>query len=411
MSRINKAAVATCLAFAPVFLAIPASANEADSLPVVTVTQGGDDVSYQIPISDVVIFMDVPYQSIFATTNAVITFGRPDGTFWDYPMTPSISLGSTDWVAFPWRRNDEHFIITSTNNAFQVDMSARPFWAQNVAEPSRLILTGTINLDRTLSVNYYLENTEQYNLRFGVRTPTGEILSLEDAGFTESTVAPAGPGELMPPEPSPTPEPSPAPEPAPVEPEPQPEVAPSPSEPEVVVPVEPIPAPSPQPDPVATPEPVLPVEPEPVVPEVVEPEAPVAPSRPDPEPLPSPSPSPIPIEPEPTPEPEPLPDPTLEEIFETAEPGSPEYQAALDALMEKAQEDDIELPVEIAAIPLIGDVAGAVLEVFNNLGNVGADMSPEVRERSEEVIIASVIVGQVAQVASAGAVAVVRRKP
>jgi hypothetical protein len=48
-------------------------------------------------------------------------------------------------------------------------------------------------------------------------------------------------------------------------------------------------------------------------------------------------------------------------------------------------------------------VAGAVLEVFNDLGNVGADMTPEVREKSEEVVVATVIVGQVAQVASAAA--------
>lgn len=99
------------------------------------------------------------------------------------------------------------------------------------------------------------------------------------------------------------------------------------------------------------------------------------------------------------------------EILATAEQGSPEYQVALDMLMEAAQADDEELPAEIAAIPFIGDVAGAVLDVFNDLGNIGADMAPEQRERSEEVVVAAVIAGQVAQVASAGAVAVARRKP
>jgi uncharacterized membrane protein YqgA involved in biofilm formation len=51
----------------------------------------------------------------------------------------------------------------------------------------------------------------------------------------------------------------------------------------------------------------------------------------------------------------------------------------------------------------IGAVAGEVLNAFNDLGNVGADMSPEQRERSEETVVAAVIVGQVAQLATATA--------
>jgi hypothetical protein len=88
------------------------------------------------------------------------------------------------------------------------------------------------------------------------------------------------------------------------------------------------------------------------------------------------------------------------EALETAQKGSEEYLEALAALAEAAQADDPELPSELAAIPLLGDVAGAVLEVFNDLGNVGADMSPQVREQSEEVIIAAVIVGQIALTAT-----------
>ena len=100
------------------------------------------------------------------------------------------------------------------------------------------------------------------------------------------------------------------------------------------------------------------------------------------------------------------------EVFETAEPGSEAYEAALDALMVVAEADDLELPAELAEIPLIGDVAGAVLEVFNDLGNVGADMSPEVREKSEDVVVAAVIVGQVAITATtAAATAASIRRP
>ena len=91
------------------------------------------------------------------------------------------------------------------------------------------------------------------------------------------------------------------------------------------------------------------------------------------------------------------------ETFKTAEKGSPEYEAALDLLLVAAQADDVVLDEAIAAIPLIGNVAGAAVEVFNALGNAGADMSPQVREQSEKVVIAAVIVGQVAMTATAAA--------
>jgi hypothetical protein len=91
------------------------------------------------------------------------------------------------------------------------------------------------------------------------------------------------------------------------------------------------------------------------------------------------------------------------EVFASAEQGSPEYEAALEALLVVAQADDIILDEELAAIPLIGDVAGAAVEVFNALGNAGADMSPQVREQSEKVVIGAIIVGQVAMTATAAA--------
>ncbi len=84
------------------------------------------------------------------------------------------------------------------------------------------------------------------------------------------------------------------------------------------------------------------------------------------------------------------------ETFETAEPVSQEYQQALEALAVAAEADDLELPEELAAIPLIGDVAGAALEAFNVVGNIGADMAPQTREQAEKTIIASVIAAQAA---------------
>jgi hypothetical protein len=48
-------------------------------------------------------------------------------------------------------------------------------------------------------------------------------------------------------------------------------------------------------------------------------------------------------------------------------------------------------------------------QTLKTIFNIGADMTPEVRERSEEVVIAAVIVGQIAQLASASALSSVRR--
>ena len=89
------------------------------------------------------------------------------------------------------------------------------------------------------------------------------------------------------------------------------------------------------------------------------------------------------------------------ETFLTAEQGSPEYDAALTALLVAAQADDIVVDEELASIPGIGQAAVAVAQVLNLLSNVGADISPEVRKTAQEATVAAVIVGQVAQAAVA----------
>lgn len=205
--------------------------------------------------------------------------------------------------------------------------------------------------------------------------------------------------------PTPTPQPSPAPTETPViiVPEPTPTPTPEPT-------VEPTPLPSEEPTVVPTPEPTVPSEGEPTpspspTETIVE-----KPTEVKPEPLPEPEQTETP-KPEPKPElrideavseienlveiaPENLTEAQVEQlveaalvVFETAKQGSPEYQQALEALAVAAEADDPELPAELAAIP----GAAAVLEAFNNLGNVGADMSPQVREEAEKTVIASVI--------------------
>lgn len=220
--------------------------------------------------------------------------------------------------------------------------------------------------------------------------------------------------------PTPTPEPSP--------------VVPSVPEPQPSIPVTPEPEPSEEPslEPEPTPEPT---------PQPEETEPAVEPTTPPVEPSPEPSPEPEPLEPTP-----PIKEPEEESItsaeelpeeistdqlmqielseiiatelsekqvealvaaaletFETAEKGSPEYEQALDALYLAAQADDIVLDEELLAVPLLGAALGGAVEVINLLSNAGSDMSPQVRETSEEVIVAAVIAGQVAMTATTAA--------
>jgi hypothetical protein len=550
------------MAFLPLFFATPAMAEDVvpDPIvivvtepvvePVVTVvnTPGGDDSSYQVPLTTTVTFDGVVYDQVYATTNSVITFGRPDGTYWAYPATPSISLYSMDWVVFPWARPDEHLTIAASDGGFQVDISARPIWLQQATEPTNINIVAAINTDGTVSISYSLTGpTYEGQTRTGVRLTNGDVVTLEEYGVVrveeppvlepepvvttptptptpESTDTPVDPTPTPTPEPTMEPTPTPTPEttvqpiPRPTIPEgatvisegtsieviapagqrivsvmawygdpddatrgidvssvitqlasgqtsvtidsdnrygdpaggtvkvliflpiyeqipaPEPTPEPTPTLPPVVVPEPtqtptPEPTPAPQPAPQPAPEPVPVPSPEPVPP-VVEPEPPVVEPEPpitEPEPQPEPAPEP-PAEPEPQPpvEPEPAlvpaPEPPTEKeaveeisnlvetapedltdaqvgqlveaamvVFETADQGSPAYEQALEALAVAAEADDAELPSELAAIPLLGDAAGAALEVFNNLGNVGADMAPAVREEAEKTVIASVI--------------------
>jgi hypothetical protein len=199
---------------------------------------------------------------------------------------------------------------------------------------------------------------------------------------------------------------------------------------------------APTPEQPVTPDPVPLPEEEPVIEPSPEP-TPVPPTEePTPEPTPSEEPveEPTEVEPEPIPEPEPTEEPgpvdpivtaeelpeeispellmqiDLEEIiatdltedqaealieaalevFETAEQGSEEYVQALEALFVAAQQDDIVLDEALAAIPLLGDVLGGATELVNFLGNAGADMSPQVREDSEKIVVTAVVAVQAA---------------
>jgi hypothetical protein len=330
-------------------------------------TCGGDDVSYQVPLTTTVTFDGIEYSSVYATTNSVITFGRPDGTYWTYPSTPSISLYSFDWVVYPQWRTDEHLIIRSSDGGFQVDISARPIWLQNTPEPTRIVITAAILSDGTVAMAYTLNGPTypQANPRTGVRLNNGTIVDFEVYGIQQTQDAPelaAEPTEQAPFNP-PASETSTRTEDVSRtedvarteevvrEPEPQPATV------EPVAPIQPeiTPEPTPEPEP-TTESPVSPVEPI-NPPEVI---------LPSPEPIEPPT---SPTEPEISPE-------------VPVEPTS-DFNSPLEAVGEAIAES-FEAAIE---------AIGAAVEAFQT---AGLDMTEEERKQAQSVVIPSVMVALVA---------------
>jgi len=254
--------------------------------------------------------------------------------------------------------------------------------------------------------------TEPTPLPSPTATPQPEPSPSQD---TTEPVIPVVPPVVEPPVIEPAPQPQPIPFPTTPDPEPAP------------APIEPSPTPTDTAEPEQTEAPQVP-DPQQTEPTIPDPEPTIEASEPEPEQTSQPEPSIIPVSPEPPVvetveehsttvideiaelEPSSLSDAQLtqleaaaEAVFAVAEQGSPAYEKALEALAIIAEADDVELPAELAAIPLIGNAAAAVLDAFNNLGITGADMAPAQREKAEETVVAAVVVGQVAQMATAAA--------
>jgi hypothetical protein len=95
--------------------------------------------------------------------------------------------------------------------------------------------------------------------------------------------------------------------------------------------------------------------------------------------------------------------------FEIAEVGSEEYEEALDALYIVAQADDIVVDEELASVPVLGAAVVGLTNAINFLGNIGADISPKVREESKKVVVGAVIATQIAQIAGATSLSTISR--
>jgi hypothetical protein len=156
------------------------------------------------------------------------------------------------------------------------------------------------------------------------------------------------------------------------------------------------------------------VEPLPPTPEP-EPEPEVVPPAPEPKPLPEPTPVPVvPVQPEP---PVVTPESTPQTVVLTQDTKLEELEPETPVQLENG----VILTAEVViAIQLLENPAELLEAIFTDpsqaltaLSNIGADMSDEVREDSEKVVLSAIIAGGIATQAAATAAvtASYRRKP
>jgi len=476
----------TCLAgILGIFLVSPITYANTPLVCNMSTITGDDDGSFPMTLPFSLTLGSTEYNQIFYSTNATVTFGQADGTYWDYPQTPSISIAGKDWVSFG---EGAYTSYGYNENSFCIEWSVRPYpQSTGPLTQMRLVVTKFSN------GGWHGEIVTMTDLpadaRRAIRYERGQAVVPMEAAFDVNggvpvevepqptppsfTEPPVVPSETPTPEPTPTasPEPQPTVSPEPtVEPSPQPsEPSPQPSEPVVQPSETSSPSPTPSLSPSESP---------------LQPEVPVVVPSPTPEPetsfpepsVPDPVQSPIP---DLTPETIVLPsdnniiettdeeinsfvesftesgtisDAETEQLIENflgdgfisedeisglsdslTEDGvltEDEKELLVDVILEQADGNAIstelinELGLDYEDLPddqpvmldngviLFAEVADA-LEIFENpseilgavftdpgkaltaVANIGADMTPEQRQESQTVVVASIIVGQV----------------
>jgi hypothetical protein len=396
--------------------------------------RGDDDSAFAANLPFTLSLGSAEYSHVYVTTNGTMTFGNPDGAFGDYPQTPSVSVAGYDWVTFG---EGAYLSYGSTANTFCAEWSVRPY-PQSTGDLTQIRLVINRNGNGSWHGEVVTFGWLPANLRRGIRFEQGQPVVPIEAAFDVNGGVPI---EV---EPAPTPSSFTD---APVVPTPVPTQTPEPEPTASVVPTL-NPEPTPVPTQTATPEPTptdtpLPT-PSPTIEATQAPE-----STPTPEPVIEPTPIAPDLEPDLVPEPEPTIEPVVEPIVEpTVEELTQEViddaladgvltdderELVADALLaefigeaitfEALQESGLdyedlppETPVTLEnGVVLSAEVADA-LEIFNSgaevlatilenpakalkaLVSIGADMTEEEREVSQNTVVAAVVVTQVAQV-------------
>jgi hypothetical protein len=372
--------------------------------------------------------------NIYVSPKGTVTFGAGDYTFWTYPPTPSISIGSFDYHAFPnqetpgvwspgWGYGNNLYVrYGSTATSICVDWKVM-LWGQTTGEPIYIRMLAEVNpVNYTWTPTYQVSSNAPATARYGARyTYNGEVFPLSVQTITEPPAPSPTPSPTETPTPTPTPtetpSESPTPTPTPTETlEPTPE--PTPTQTQDPEPVDPGPDPTPVEIPIDEPEIELPEEVQEEIEIILEP-----------------SPEPTPIEEiiaveeemdnaieELLINEEEITDEQLENIAELlienyeVDEAMPvadlieglndeqtlEFLEQLDENQIIEYREGVELEAGVAVVfeqlsdpgALLGEFVSDPGQVLEALGQLGADMTEEEREDSQSVVVATVIVGQ-----------------
>ncbi len=340
---------------------------------------GHDDSAYPANLPFTLKLGETEYANVFVTTNGTLTFGQPDATFHDYPQTPSVSVAGYDWVTFG---QGAYVSFGSTESTLCVEWSLRPYpQSQGDLTQIRLVINKYPNgtWHGEVTTFGWLPADLRRGIRYEQGAPVVTIAGAFDVGdggvpvevepaptpssFTEPPVIPS-PEPSLEPSLEPSPEPIPSIEPS-LNPEPTPTPEPSQSE---------SPSIEPTPEPVASPEPVV---------------------TPTLEVTPAPTPSVSEVAAVPVVEPTPTPSETVAEPTPTpSEIVAPDLAPDLVPEPEPVNEQVVilEVPSALASVPGIV----ALFEAAEAFMNIGSDMTDEQREESQSVVVAAVIVTQLA---------------
>jgi hypothetical protein len=106
------------------FLASPITHADTPLVCNMSTITGDDDGSFEMLLPFSLTLGPTEYNRIYYSTNATVTFGQPDGTFHDYPQTPSVSIAGRDWVSFG---AGAYTSYGYNENSFCIEWSVRPF--------------------------------------------------------------------------------------------------------------------------------------------------------------------------------------------------------------------------------------------------------------------------------------------
>jgi hypothetical protein len=378
-----------------------ANANDA---PCDTFQVNGGDEAFLMNLNTPLKFGDIVYNNVYVTPKGTFTFGTGDYTFWDFPQTPSFSVASYDYHAFlpshPWGTQNTLYVkYGSTSSSICIEWRVLP-WGQTSGVPVTIVLRAQVDpTTYEFTPTYQVSSNAPANARYGVRYVQGGAVQ----PISVQTITPmASPTPI----PVPTVTQTPTPTPTPSE-----EITPSPSPSQTIEPTpEPSNTPTEIPTPTPTPSPTLEISPEPTPIETQQPE-PV--QTQEPESMITPTPEPTieneeidleevfaPIFEEPTPEPIIVDEPVVEEnILENEDEnvGLLDSTEIVLAVFGNAVTQTFEFASEIA-----GEVFAIADESVGAFLNIGDDMSPEVREEAQSVVVSAIIITQIASSVSIG---------